>query len=124
MAAVGLLVWVLISQYVDHLPLYRLEQIAARQQVVLSRSTLGGWAWRYSRWLIAWPGIFCKATPCSRMKPRSHNWIRGGVKPKKPISGRYAAMIYNLGRVLLSSTIVMGEAERIVVNSLAPGKAI
>jgi transposase len=46
MAAVGLLVWVLISKYVDHLPLYRLEQIAARQQVVLSRSTLADWVGR------------------------------------------------------------------------------
>ena len=45
-AAVGLLVWVLISKYVDHLPLYRLEQIAARQQVILSRSTLADWVGR------------------------------------------------------------------------------
>ena len=129
MAAVGLLVWVLISKYVDHLPLYRLEQIAARQQVVLSRSTLadwvvGGWAWHYSRWLTAWLGISCKATPCMLMRPRSHNWIRGGEKPKRPISGRIAAMIYNPGRVLLSSTIAMAEAVRIAASSLAPGKAI
>ena len=39
MAAVGLLVWVLISKYLDHLPLYRLEQIAARDRVILARST-------------------------------------------------------------------------------------
>jgi len=32
MAAVGLLTWILISKYLDHLPLYRLEQIAARDQ--------------------------------------------------------------------------------------------
>jgi hypothetical protein len=43
MAAVGLLVWVLISKYLDHLPLYRLEQIAARDQVMLSRSTMAEW---------------------------------------------------------------------------------
>jgi transposase len=42
MAAVGLLVWVLISKYLDHLPLYRLEQIAARDQVILARFHLGG----------------------------------------------------------------------------------
>jgi len=40
MAAVGLLSWIMVSKYVDHLPLYRLEQIAARDKVVLSRSTL------------------------------------------------------------------------------------
>jgi transposase len=36
MAAVGLLTWVMISKYLDHLPLYRLEQIAARDGVILS----------------------------------------------------------------------------------------
>jgi transposase len=46
MAAVGLLVWVLISKYLDHLPLYRLEQIAARDRVILSRSTLADWVGR------------------------------------------------------------------------------
>ena len=40
MAAVGLLSWVMISKFLDHLPLYRLEQIAARDGVILSRSTL------------------------------------------------------------------------------------
>jgi transposase len=46
MAAVGLLAWVMISKYLDHLPLYRLEQIAARHQVKLSRSTLAEWVGR------------------------------------------------------------------------------
>ena len=39
-AAVGLYVWLIIGHYVDHLPLYRREQIAARDRVILSRSTL------------------------------------------------------------------------------------
>jgi len=46
MAAVGLLVWVLISKYLDHLPLYRLEQIAARDGVILARSTMAEWVGR------------------------------------------------------------------------------
>ena len=46
MAAVGLYVWVVISKYLDHLPLYRLEQIAAREGVTLSRSTLAEWVGR------------------------------------------------------------------------------
>ncbi len=46
MAAVGLLSWVLIGKYLDHLPLYRLEQIAARDGVSLSRSTLADWVGR------------------------------------------------------------------------------
>ena len=40
MAATGLLVWVLIGKFLDHLPLYRLAQIAARQNVPLALSTL------------------------------------------------------------------------------------
>jgi transposase len=46
MAAVGLYTWVIIGKYLDHLPLYRLEQIAARDQVMLSRSTLAQWVGR------------------------------------------------------------------------------
>ena len=41
MAAPGLLSWVLTSKYLNHLPLYRLEQIAVREQV-----TLYLWAYR------------------------------------------------------------------------------
>jgi transposase len=47
MAAAGLIDWVLISKYVDHLPLYRIEQIAARAGVTLARSTLADWVGRY-----------------------------------------------------------------------------
>lgn len=46
MAAPGLLAWVAIGKYLDHLPLYRLEQIAARQQVSLPRSNLSEWIGR------------------------------------------------------------------------------
>ena len=46
MAAPGLLSWVLTSKYLNHLPLYRLEQIAAREQVTLSRSTMAEWVGR------------------------------------------------------------------------------
>jgi transposase len=43
MAGPGLLAYVVTSKMADHLPLYRLEQIFARQQVNISRSTLCGW---------------------------------------------------------------------------------
>ncbi|WP_156398074.1 transposase, partial [Duganella sp. Root336D2] len=43
MAAPRLLAWVAVSKFADHLPLYRLEQIAARQGVPLARSTLAEW---------------------------------------------------------------------------------
>jgi transposase len=47
MAAPGLIAWTLTSKFVDHLPLYRLEQIAARSEVNLARSTLAQWVGRY-----------------------------------------------------------------------------
>ena len=46
LAAPGLLTWVVIGKYADHLPLYRLEQIAARQGVTLVSSTLADWIGR------------------------------------------------------------------------------
>lgn len=46
MAAVGVLAWIAACKYLDHLPLYRIEQIAARQGVPLARSTLAEWIGR------------------------------------------------------------------------------
>ena len=46
MAAVGLLAWIAVCKYLEHLPLYRIEQIAARQGVPLARSTLAEWIGR------------------------------------------------------------------------------
>jgi transposase len=46
MAAPGLYVWLLIGKFLDHLPLYRLEGIARREGVVLSRTTLAEWVGR------------------------------------------------------------------------------
>jgi hypothetical protein len=43
LAGEGLLAHVVVSKYVDHLPLYRLEQIFAREKIDLSRTTLCEW---------------------------------------------------------------------------------
>jgi transposase len=43
LAGEGLLAHVVVSKYVDHLPLHRLEGIFARQGIELPRSTLCGW---------------------------------------------------------------------------------
>lgn len=40
LAAPGLHAWVVIQKYLDHLPLYRIEQISTRHGVTISRSTL------------------------------------------------------------------------------------
>jgi transposase len=39
----GLIAHVMISKYVDHLPLYRQEKMFKREKVSIPRSTLGGW---------------------------------------------------------------------------------
>jgi transposase len=43
LAGEGLLAHVIVSKYVDHLPLYRLEQIFAREKIHLARTTLCEW---------------------------------------------------------------------------------
>ncbi len=43
LAAEGLLAHVVVSKYLDHLPLYRLERIFQREHLALSRATLCGW---------------------------------------------------------------------------------
>ena len=45
-ATARLLAWVMVSKFADHLPLYRLEQIALRQGVPFPRSTLADWVGR------------------------------------------------------------------------------
>ena len=42
--AAGLLAHVVVSKYVDHLPLYRLEGIFGRHDIDIKRSTMCGWA--------------------------------------------------------------------------------
>jgi len=43
LAGEGLLAHVVVSKYVDHLPLHRLEGIFARERIDLPRTTLCGW---------------------------------------------------------------------------------
>ncbi len=42
-ATAGLLAQIMVSKYVDHLPLYRQEQILKRNGIDLPRSTLCNW---------------------------------------------------------------------------------
>ena len=80
LAATGLYVWVLIGKYLDHLPLYRLEQIAARDQVMLSRSTMAQWvgrigvalqplADRLAELLLKRPVLHADETPVAQLDP-------------------------------------------------------
>ncbi len=46
LAAPGLHAWVVVQKYLDHLPLYRIEQISRRHGVPIARSTLAEWVGR------------------------------------------------------------------------------
>jgi len=50
-ASASLLAFILISKFVDHLPLYRLLQIFKRQELEISKSTIGGWVAKTSELL-------------------------------------------------------------------------
>ena len=80
MATPELLAWVAISKYLDHLPLYRVKQIAARQQVTLARSTLSEWigrigvalqplADRLSEKLRQQTSLYADETPVQQLDP-------------------------------------------------------
>lgn len=91
MAAVGLLVWVAASKYLDHLPLYRIEQIAARQGVPLARSTL---AERVGRISVALQPLadrlaeLLRQHPCLHAdEPRCASSIPAVAKPNTPTCG-------------------------------------
>lgn len=80
MAATGLLAWVIVGKYLDHLPLYRLERMAARDGVTLARSTLAEWvgrigvalqplADRLTALLLERPILHADETPVQQLDP-------------------------------------------------------
>jgi transposase len=77
----GLLAHVLVSKYGDHLPLYRLSQIFAREGVDLDRSTMADWVGRSTallepladtigRIVRCGPALFADDTPVEDAGPR------------------------------------------------------
>jgi len=50
-ASAGLIAWIVISKYVDHLPLYRQEQMSARWGASISRRTMCDWVEVAALWL-------------------------------------------------------------------------
>jgi hypothetical protein len=50
-ASAGLLAWIALSKYVDHAPLYRLEQMSARWGASISRQTMADWVGITAGWL-------------------------------------------------------------------------
>lgn len=50
-ASAGLLAWIALSKYVDHAPLYRLEQMSRRWGATISRQTMADWIGITAEWL-------------------------------------------------------------------------
>lgn len=50
-ASAGLLAWIVLSKYVHHLPLYRLEQMSERWGARLSRQSMADWIAIAAEWL-------------------------------------------------------------------------
>jgi hypothetical protein len=50
-ASAGLLAWIALSKYVDHAPLYRLEQMSSRWGAAISRQTMADWVGITAEWL-------------------------------------------------------------------------
>lgn len=50
-ASAGLLAWIALGKYVDHAPLYRLEQMSARWGATICRQTMCGWIEVTAQWL-------------------------------------------------------------------------
>jgi transposase len=50
-ASAGLIAWVALSKYVDHIPFYRLEQMSSRWGASISRQTMCDWIEVAASWL-------------------------------------------------------------------------
>jgi transposase len=50
-ASAGLLAWIALSKYVDHQPLYRLEQMSRRWGATITRQTMADWIGLAAQWL-------------------------------------------------------------------------
>lgn len=116
MAAAGLLSWVMVSKFLDHLPLYRLEQIAARDGVILSRSTLADWVGRLGVALqpladrLAWhllqrDSLHADETPVPQLDP-------GNGKTKKAYLWAYRSNDLQPGPMLIVFDYQAGRSGR------------
>lgn len=50
-ASVELLIYIIMSKYMDHLPLYRQQKMFNRYGIELSRQTMSDWMWKVGDWL-------------------------------------------------------------------------
>jgi transposase len=98
MASNGLLTWVTVQKYLDHLPLYRLEQAAARQGVNLPRHTMAQWIGRIGvalqplvdalrRRLLTDSALHADETPVGQLDPGSGKTNRSYLWAYRSVTG-------------------------------------
>jgi transposase/uncharacterized protein (UPF0335 family) len=102
MATNDLLAWVVISKYLDHLPLYRLEHIAKRQGVHLPRQTMAEWVGKVGvalqplvdclvERIKQCPVLHADETPVGQLDPgsgkthRAYSWVYRSAGNDPPI---------------------------------------
>ncbi len=129
LAAVGLLVWIIISKYLDCL----CHCIVWNRSPPAIRSSCPGLPWpngpaasasRYNPWPTGLPGICCKATPCMPTKPRYRNSTPVTAKPASPTCGLTAATTWNQARRSSSSTTNRAGAAGMRASSGVTGEVI
>jgi len=102
-ATPGLLSHIIVSKYVDSLPLYRQEKIFLRYGIELSRSTMSGWIVEAAKQaqplrallreeLLSGPLIHADETPVQVLgepgranTTQSYMWVFRGGSPEKPV---------------------------------------
>jgi len=126
LASVGLLVWLIIGKYLDHLPLYRLEQIAARSGVNLARSTLAEWvgrigvalqplADRLAALLLEQDVLHADETPVAQLDP-------GNGRTKRAYLWAYCSNVLNTGPPIVVFDYQISRAGAHAQNFLAHWK--
>ena len=106
----GLLAHLIVSKYVDHLPLYRLENIYERQSLLLPRSTLCDWLLACGRLLrplydrLVYHTLLSRAlhtddTPLKLQDTKTHllstarMWAPAGMLTLSPSASRLPALM-------------------------------
>lgn len=84
----GLLAYIVISKYVDHLPLYRLERIFARQGVDIARSTMCSWLQHTAELLRPLYQVLRREVVQSRVLQTDETRLPVQDTPQKTKSGR------------------------------------
>lgn len=90
LAGEGLLAHVVVSKYVDHLPLYRLEGIFARERIDLARTTLCGWVADVAAALAPIGDQLRREVTAATSRRSKARWARAEATGRREHAGRRA----------------------------------